>query len=258
MIETTNAADLAALKPYCKENEVDPEEVDTLAPGNLPEEMPDWVDEAAPMVAQTPEKMVDAAIQNADTVADVTQTLDDYPEATKHLHDTVKADRDTHVTTTADIEANQQAYRDATQAQQAATPSRRQRFQQAMPLVPDPDVPEYNGPAPEEIEGPFTEDAVPAAVKNDETAKTIRDNAFAREDPSDHLLAAEQQANTAVTTAENTEELCRGLRETPGAHKYIKKETKTSPIDFFDKHETANETAVDLSHSEERGRGLSR
>jgi beta-lactamase superfamily II metal-dependent hydrolase len=256
-LETTAAADLAALKHYCKATDTSAEEVGLLAADDLPEGTPGWVAETAPMVAETNQEMVNAAIANADTVADVCQTLDDNPDATEHLHDAVTTDRAEHVTTTADVETNRQTYRHAAQAQRAATPSRTQRLQQTLPLIPDPDLPEYDGPAPKEIEGPFTEDAVPSAVKHTETAKTIRDDVFAREDPPDSLVAAENQANTAVETAETTEDLCRGLRETPGAHKYVRNETKTPPR-FLREDNHTTERSVDLSHSEERGRGLSR
>ena len=54
----------------------------------------------------------------------------------------------------------------AEREQAAAQPSRLDRLRSAVPLVPDPDVPEYNWPAPEEIEGPFKEEDLPDTVRD--------------------------------------------------------------------------------------------
>jgi hypothetical protein len=136
-LETTDAADLAALKHYCKENETDAEDVKILAADELSEDTPDWVAEAAPMVAETTQEMVDTAITNADTVAEVRQTLDDHPAAAEHLREIVQTDRDEYVTTQTDVRENRQAYRDAQQAQAAAQPSKSERLRGALPLVSD-------------------------------------------------------------------------------------------------------------------------
>jgi hypothetical protein len=93
---------------------------------------------------------------------------------------------------------------------------------EALPFVADPDRPDYDGPTPDEIEGPFTEDAIPPAVKDSETAATMRDDMWS-DSPPEYLVAAEEQANTAVESAENAGELCWGLRDNPGAHKDVTK-----------------------------------
>lgn len=205
-LETTNPADLAALKYHCKETGIDPEEIDLLRPDDLPEETPEWVADAASLV-ETPEETVDRAITNTETVEELRETLDEHHDATDHLREVVQIDHNEHVTTPMTVIENGQAYRDAKQGQAAAQPSRLDRVRSALPFISDPDLPEYDGPAPEEIEGPFSQDAVPEAVSDSDTAAGIRDG-ITSEPPPDYLVAAEQQANRAVDTAETAGELC--------------------------------------------------
>jgi hypothetical protein len=217
-LETTHPADIAALKHYCGDADVAPEEVETLAPGNLPEETPDWITNTAPLVAQTREEIVDAAIMNAETTEDLYETLKDHHPANRHLYTGIEDDRDEHVTTAATVERNNQQRETARREQAAAQPSRLDRIQSTLPLVPDPDVPEYNGPAPEKIEEPFEEDDLPEAVTDSRTAQTMREDAFTRESPPEYLLDAEEYTNTAVNNAENFEDLCETLRNHPDTH----------------------------------------
>jgi competence protein ComEC len=93
-LEMTNAADLAALKHYCGDNETAAADVTLLAADDLPTETPEWVAESAPMVAETTQEMVDTAIAKGENVQDVRQALDNHPAATEHLRETVEIDRD--------------------------------------------------------------------------------------------------------------------------------------------------------------------
>jgi beta-lactamase superfamily II metal-dependent hydrolase len=259
-LDTTSAADLAALKHYCGKNETDAADVTILAADDLPAETPEWVAENAPMVAETTQEMVDTAIANGESVHEVRQTLDDHPMATEHLRKTVEIDRDEAVTHPVDVRENRQAYRTAQRAQTAAQPSRGERVRVALPFVADPDIPEYDGPAPDEIEGPFTEDAIPPAVKDSETAATMRDDMWS-DSPPDYLVAAEEQANTAVETAENAGELCWGLRDNPGAHKDVATAMESVythlPASLVsDGRENSRERSADMSYDNDQERGL--
>jgi competence protein ComEC len=260
-LDTTDAADLAALKHYCRENDVTAETVETLAPGHLPEETPDWVAEA-PIVAQTPEEIVDAAITNAETTEDVYETLkgkESHP-ANRQLYMAIKNDRNEHVTDAGTIQENRHRRDTAERKQADSQPSWSDRVQSSMPLVPDPDVPEYNGPAPDEIEGPFKEEELPDAVKDSRTAKTIRDDAFSRDSPPDYLLDAEEDANTAVNNAKTAEELFEGLRENPGAHTDVMKAIETPhthlPENLVSQERDKAQT-ISQSRSHDNDRGLS-
>jgi competence protein ComEC len=259
-LATTDAADLAALKYYCRENDVAPEEVETLAPGNLPHETPDWITTAAPLVAQTREEIADAAITNAETTEDVYQALKDHHPANRYLYLAIEDDRTEHVTTAATVRENQQRRDTAEQEQAAAQPSWRDRVQSALPLVPGPDLPEYSGPTPEEIEGPFKEAALPNAIRDSRTAKTMREDAFTDESPPDYLLDAEEQANNAVNNAENVADLCEILREHPGTHRDLMKAIETHdtrlPENLVSNEKATTQTiSQDLSRDE--GRGMS-
>jgi competence protein ComEC len=259
-LDTIDAADLIALKHYCKENDVTAENIETLAPGHLPEKTPDWVTDAASIVAQTPEEIVDATITNAETTEDVSETLkgkESHP-ANRQLYMAIKNDRNQHVTDTGTVQENRHRRDTAERKQAAAQPSRSDRMQSAIPLVPDPDVPEYNGPAPDEIEGPFEEEELPEAVTDNRTAKIIRDDAFSRDSPPDYLLDAEKNANTAVNNAETAEELFEGLRENPGAHTDMMKAIETPrthlPENLVSKE---RDKTQEISQSRDEDRGLS-
>jgi competence protein ComEC len=265
--DTTNAADLAALKHYCRETDISPEEVETLAPGNLPEETPDWIINAAPMVAQTPEEVIDAAITNAETTEDMHQTLqgkESHP-ANRQLYFALRNDRNEHVTDASTVRENQHRRDKAERKQAAAQPSWRDHVQSTLPLIPDPDVPAYNGPTPDEIEGPFKEEELPAAVTDDRTAKGIRDDPFSNESPPEYLRDAEAHANTAVENAENFEALCHGLRGHPGTHTDLRETIETPETHLPEnlvarslERENTQTLSLDRSHDRDRGRGLSR
>jgi competence protein ComEC len=259
-LETTNAADLAALKHYCRENDVAPEEVETLAPGHLPKETPEWITTGAPLVAQTREEIANAAITNAETTEDVYQGLKDHHPANRHLYLAIEDDRTEHVTTAATVRENQQRRDTAERRRAAAQPSWRDRLQRTLPLVPNPDLPEYNGPAPEEIAGPFEEAELAETVRDSRTAKTMRDDPFTDESPPDYLLDAEEHANTAVNNADNVVDLCETLRDHPGTHRDLMKAIETHdthlPENLVSNDKTTTqEISQDLSHDE--GRGLS-
>lgn len=213
---TTNAADLAALKHHCREHDVVPEEIETLAPGHLPEETPDWVVESAPIVAQTPEEIVDAAITNADTIEETRQTLAATPDAQDQLRETVQADRAEHVTTDADVERNRGAFFNAKEAERAY---------QRLPLhtrvranLPNRfggiDHPLEDVPATAEMDSLRKFDAVPKAVRKPTAAEQRKRNKIVTR----YLQDAERAADTAVEAAETSQEVCQTLRETDGAH----------------------------------------
>lgn len=107
------------MKHYCGENDLTPEEIETPAPGNLPEETPKWITDAAPMVAQTPETMVDAAITNAESVEEVHQTLKDSHSANRQLYMAIRTARNEHVTDAGTVRDNRRA------SNRQAQPSRR-------------------------------------------------------------------------------------------------------------------------------------
>ncbi|WP_185715466.1 hypothetical protein [Halocatena pleomorpha] len=69
------------MKHYCREHEVDPEDVNVLPP-ELPKQTPKWAVDAAPMIA------------DAETIEDFRQTLAPAPEAHDQLWETVQADRE--------------------------------------------------------------------------------------------------------------------------------------------------------------------
>ncbi len=75
-LDTTDAADIAALKYYCRAHDVSPDRIAALTPDHLPEATPEWVADSAPMLVETPEEIVDEAITNAETVEDVRHTPD--------------------------------------------------------------------------------------------------------------------------------------------------------------------------------------
>jgi competence protein ComEC len=266
-LDTTNAADMAALKHYCRNNDITPEEFETLAPGNLPEETPAWITDTAPMVAQTPEEVIDAAITNAETTEDMYQTLkgkESHP-ANRQLYVALRNDRNEHVTDASTVRENRHERKQAKRKQAAAQPSWRDRVQSALPLVPAPDVPACNGPAPDEIEGPFKEEELPAAVTDDRTAKGIRDDPFTNESPPEYLLDAEKHANTAVENAENFEALCHGLRGHPGTHTDLRETIETPETHLPEnlvarsrEREKTQTISQNRSRDNDRGRGLSR
>ncbi|MFC6960733.1 ComEC/Rec2 family competence protein [Halocatena marina] len=118
-LETTSAADVAALKYYCREHDVSPEQIVALTPDHLPEETPAWVADAAPMMVESTEEILDEAIANGESVEDLRQTLDPTPDAHDQLKKSVQADRDEHVTTRADVNRNREAFFSAKRAEDA-------------------------------------------------------------------------------------------------------------------------------------------
>ncbi len=218
-LETTDAADLAALKHYCREHEIDPETVGVLPP-DLPEETPAWAIDAAPMIADTQEQFIDEAVANAETVEDLRQTLDPTPDAHDQLREAVQADREAHVTTKADVTRNKEAYFEAVE---------RERDYKRLPLhtrlrtnLPTRfggiEHPLTDGPSSDEMDAlPRNIENVPKAVRNDPAAKLRAEGDFVN-NWSRSLLRAETAADTAVDDAHTPHELCRHLRDTPGAH----------------------------------------
>lgn len=242
-LDTTNAADLAALKYYCRDYEIDPKTVGVLPPDNFPEETPEWARDAAPMMAETTEQFIDEAIENAESVEALRQTLDPTPDTHDQLQEAIQADRDEHVTTRDDVQRNREAYFSAKEAKRdyqqlplhtrlrANLPQRFGGIEHPLEDVPDPD----------EIDGPRKFDAVPRAV-SEPTAAQQRERG---EMPHD-FWTTEQAANSAVETAETTQQLCQHLRETSGAHKDFLYAIKTP-----DAH-TKNKPEKDPSESLER------
>lgn len=219
-LETNDAADLAALKYYCREHDVSPEHIQALTPDHLPEETPAWVAESAPMMVETTEEIVDEAIENAETVEDLRQTLDPTPDAHDQLRETVHADREEHVTTREDVKRNKEAYFDAVE---------RERAYERLPLHTRlrANLPERFGGIKHPLEeSPDSDDLeelprkvedVPKVVRDDPAAKLRAEGEFATK-WSRSLLAAENAADTAVDDAHTHETLCRNLRDTRGAH----------------------------------------
>lgn len=216
-LDTTNAANIAALKHYCREHDVSPDQIKALTPEHLPEQTPEWVADAAPMLVETTEEIVDTAVANADTVEDVRYTLDATPDAHEQLQQRVEADREKHVTTRQDAQQNKEAYFSAKRAERA--------YRQ-LPLhtrvranLPNKyggiDHPLQDVPAPDDLDGPRDVSEVPRAVKKPTAAEQRgRGRLVASE-----IKAAEESADSAVETATRSDALCRSLRATPGAHK---------------------------------------
>lgn len=257
-LETTSPSDLAALKYYCREHDVSPERVKTLAPAHLPEQTPEWVADSAPILAETAEEIVEAAITNADTVEDIRQTLEEHPAATDHLETIVETDREEHVTTPDDVEANRRRYAAAKQ-QANRTPTLIERVQGTLPArfggtngAHQPDDPA------DAVDGPIKQTELPRAVRTAQTAASQRAMGVS---PADHLLDAEQTADTAVETAETAGELCWGLRQTLGAHKDFLYASTTENAHETEKelagsHTATKEAATDKHHDEDKGRGM--
>lgn len=237
-LETTHPADIAALKHYCGDADVAPKEVETLAPGNLPEETPDWITSAAPLIAQTREAIADAAITNADTVEEVRQTLESTPDAHDSLHADVQADRDEHVTTTADVNRTRESFFNAKRAERAYRqlplhtrlranlPNRFGGIDHPLQDIPDPD----------DIEGPRDVGELPKAVRTPSAGELRDENRIVI---AEHFRTAETAADRAVETATTTDDVTRRLRETPGAHK-----------DFLYAIETPNAHSADAPEQE--------
>jgi competence protein ComEC len=217
-LETTNAADIAALKHYCRETDVAPEDVETLAPGNLPEETPNWITTAAPLVAQTREAIADAAITNADTVEEVRQTLASTPNAHDYLRAGVQADRDEHVTTTEDVNRTRESFFNAKRAERAYRQlPLHTRIRANLPTrFGGIDHPLQDIPDSDDIEGPRDVGELPKAVRTP-SAGELRDQN--RIFIAEHFRTAEDAADRAVATATTNADVTRRLRETPGAHK---------------------------------------
>jgi competence protein ComEC len=254
-LETTAAADLAALKHYCGEQEVSPEEVETLAPGNLPEETPEWITEA-PMIAETSEEIADAAITNAETVEEVRQTLEDSPDAAAHLRDVVQTDRRDIVPSHEELKANRQAYKTAKKAQKWE-PTLGQRLRMSLPnRFGGIDPPYQDVPVPEEIDGPQYPGDIPEAAKGN-TAAEVREMSLYS--PPQNLVEAEKTANRAVKTAENTSEVCQELRKTHGAHKDFLYASKTANAHEKDEgmdREATVQQGMSRDRSRDNDRGL--
>ncbi len=219
-LETTDAADLAALKYYCREHEIDPKTIGVLPPDNFPEETPEWAIDTAPMIADTKEQFIDEAIENAESVEDLRHTLDPTPDAHDQLRETVQADREDHVTTKKDVKRNKDAYFEAVE---------RERAYERLPLhtrlrsnLPTRfggiEHPLTDGPSSDELDDlPRNIEDVPKAVRNEPAAKLRAEGDFVN-NWSRSLLAAETAADTAVDDAHTPQELCHRLRDTPGAH----------------------------------------
>lgn len=252
-LATTHAADLAALKHYCQDQDVTPEAVETLAPGHLPEETPDWVGEA-PMIADSPETMVEAAITNAESVEEVRQVLEDHPDAADHLRDVVHTDQDEHVTSYEEAMENKRRYQAAlTEANRE--PTMREQFRSKLPTwLGGTDGTDQDLDPAEQIDGPLRPADRPGAAVTGMTAASQRELGMT---PRDDLLAAEKTADRAVETAETAGELCWGLRDTPGAHKDFLAASNTPNAHSetsaaLDQTTTAQAT-TDQHHDEDRG-----
>ncbi len=246
-LETNDAADLAALKYYCREHDVSPEHIQALTPDHLPEETPAWAAESAPIMVETTEEIVDEAVANAETVEDIRQTLEATSDAHEHLQERVQADRDEHVTTKADVKRNREAY---------FSSKRKERNYKHLPLhtrlranLPNQyggiDHPLKDVPSSEDIDGSRKVEEVPKAVRHQPAAE-LRANGELTKATARYLREAETAADTAVGTAETSETLCRSLRDTPGAHQDF-----LYAIDTPNAHE-ANKPDKDLSDLLER------
>ncbi|WP_248903509.1 ComEC/Rec2 family competence protein [Halocatena marina] len=244
-LETTSAADVAALKYYCREHDVSPEQIVALTPDHLPEETPAWVADAAPMMVESTEEVVDEAIANGESVEDLRQTLDPTPDAHDQLKKSVQADRDEHVTTRADVNRNREAFFSAKRAEDAY--KRLPLHTRLRANLPNRfggiEHPLADVPSPDEVDGPRKVEEVPRAVQHSPAAKK-RDKRGIVIDKQ--LLAAEDAADEAVDTAETSETLCHRLRDTPGAHQDF-----LYAIDTPDAH-TKHKPEEDLSESLEQ------
>ncbi len=219
-LETTDAADLAALKYYCREHEIDPKTVGVLPPDNFPEETPAWAIDAAPMIADTQEQFIDEGIENAASVEDLRQTLDPTPDAHDQLREAVQADREAYVTTKADVTRNKEAYFEAVEREQAYERlPLHTRLRANLPTrFGGIEHPLTDGLSSDEMDAlPRNIEDVPKAVRNDPAAKLRAEGDFV-DNWSRSLLRAETAADTAVDDAHTPHELCRHLRDTPGAH----------------------------------------
>lgn len=217
-LDTTDAADLAALKYHCREHDRTPADIKTLAPGHLPEETPEWIAESAPLVAEAPEEIVDAAIANAETIEEARQVLEATPDAHEQLRQGVQADRDKHVTTRADVNRNREVYFSAKQNERAYRQlPLHTRLRAKIPTrFGGIEHPLKNVPSPDEIDGPRDVSDVPKAVRTRPAAeKRARGEIFIAE----HFTAAEEAADRAVERSNTADGMRRSLRETPGAHK---------------------------------------
>ncbi|WP_264556110.1 ComEC/Rec2 family competence protein [Halocatena marina] len=244
-LETTSAADVAALKYYCREHDVSPEQIVALTPDHLPEETPAWVADAAPMMVESTEEILDEAIANGESVEDLRQTLDPTPDAHDQLQKSVQADRDEHVTTRADVNRNREAFFSAKRAEDAYKQlPLHTRLRANLPnRFGGIEHPLADVPSSDEIDGPRKVEEVPRAVQHSPAAKR-RDKRGIVIDK--RLLAAEDAADEAVDTAETSETLCHRLRDTPGAHQDF-----LYAIDTPDAH-TKHKPEEDLSESLEQ------
>lgn len=208
-LETNDAADLAALKYYCREHDVSPEHIQALTPDHLPEETPAWVAESAPMMVETTEEIVDEAIENAETVEDLRQTLDPTPDTHDQLRKTVHADREEHVTTREDVKRNKEAYFDAVERERAyERPPLHTRLRANLPeRFGGIKHPLEEAPDSDELEElPRKVEDVPKVVRDDPAAKLRAEGEFATK-WSRSILAAENAADTAVDDAHTRETL---------------------------------------------------
>ncbi|UPM41646.1 ComEC/Rec2 family competence protein [Halocatena salina] len=265
--DTTDAADLAALKYYCREHDVSPERIAALTPDHLPEDTPEWAADAAPMLVETTEEIVDEAITDAETVEDLRQTLTPTPDAHDQLHETVQADREEHVTTKADVRRNKEAYFDAVE---------RERDYERLPLHTRlrANLPKRFGgiehpltdvPSPEEIDGPRKVEEVSRAVQHQPAAKQRAKGEIVIDT---QLREAEEATDTAVNDAHTRDTLCQHLRATPGAHQDFLYAIETpdahnankSEKDLSDllaqTNETQPERSTDRTHKQDSSIGL--
>lgn len=219
-LNTTDVADLAALKYYCREHDVSPEQIQALTSDHLPEETPEWVADAAPMLVETTEEIVDEALANAETVEDVRHTLTATPDAHDQFRETVQADRDEHVTTKADVKRNREAYFNAKDAEDSYKQRPlHTRLRANLPTrFGGVEHPLNDVPSSDELDNlPRNIEDVPNVVRDDPAAKLRAEGDFIN-NWSRSLCAAENAADTAVDAAETRKTLCRRLRDTAGAH----------------------------------------
>ncbi|WP_248908406.1 ComEC/Rec2 family competence protein [Halocatena marina] len=249
-LETTNAADLAALKYYCREHDVSPEQIVALTPDHLPEETPDWIAESAPMMVETTEEIVDAAIANGETVEDVRYTLTATPDAHAHLKKSVQADRDEHVTTRKDVKRNREAYFSAKRAEDAY--ERLPLHTRLRANLPNRfggiDHPLKGVPASEEIDGVRDVRELPRAVKKPAAAELRAREGFAMGD----IVTAEKATDNAVEASTTADTLQENLLETPGAHKDFLYAIETP--NAHTAHEIDHDLSETLDHANERER----
>lgn len=236
-LETTNPADLAALKYYCREHDASPERIAALTPDHLPEETPEWATDAAPMMVETTEEIVDEAITNAETVEEVRNTLDATPDAHDQLREAVETDREDHVTTRKDVKRNREAYFNAVERERAyeRLPLHRRLRANLPSRFGGIEHPLNDVQSSEEIDGPRKVEAVPKAVRHSPAAE-LRANDEHVTAAARYTREAEEAADTAVDTAHTSDRLCRQLRDTPGAHQDF-----LYAIDTPEAHETKPE-----------------